>query len=346
MRYHWNELQQLATDCFVAVGVPPEDAAWCSEVLVRADLTGVQTHGLSRLAAYIRAIQRGIINPRPHFTWKKGAAAVSTLDGDSGLGPVLGRAAMLEAIKLADQAGIGMVTVRRGNHAGIMSAYVDLAVQAGMIGWAFSNAQPAISPWGGSKAFFGTNPIAFGSPCQAHTPVIIDLATSKVARGNIILAAKTGDPIPDDWAVDEFGRPTTDAAAALRGAVLPMAGAKGYALALMVEILTGVLAGAQMAPHVGSVYEKESRVPGTGLCFIAINPTPFLGSDDFLSRMDQLVDGIHQVPPADGCSSVRVPGERRIHAERTARQTGVFLEESTLLELNQLALEFGISWRG
>jgi LDH2 family malate/lactate/ureidoglycolate dehydrogenase len=345
MRYYWDELHRFASDCFVAVGVPQDDAEWCAEVLVRADITGVPTHGLSRLAAYIRAIQRGVINPRPNFSWKQGVLAVAALDGDNGLGPVVARAAMSEAIHLAEHMGIGMVTVRRGNHAGAMSSYIDLAVQAGMIGWGFTNAQPAIPPWGGGKAYFGTNPIAFGAPCKDHNPVVVDLATSKVARGNIILAAKSGKPIPEGWALDEDGRPTTDAASALRGSVLPMAEAKGYALALMVEILSGVLSGAEIGPGVGSIYDAGNREPGTGMCFIAINPDPFLG-EEFLSRMDQLVDEIHRIPPAEGYQSVRVPGERRAQFERAGRKEGILLEESTIEELEKLSLEFDTPWRG
>lgn len=346
MRHYWDELHRFASDCFVAVGVPQDDADWCAEVLVRADFTGVPTHGLSRLAAYIRAIQRGVINPRPKFFWKQGAPAVTALDGDNGLGPVIGRAAILEAIQLAEQAGIGIVTVRRGNHAGTMSSYIDLAVQAGMIGWGFSNAQPAIPPWGGRKAYFGTNPIAFGAPCKEYDPVVLDLATSKVARGNIILAAKSGKPIPEDWVLDEYGRPTTDAASALRGSLLPMAEAKGYALALMVEILSGVLSGAEIGSGVGSIYDPGNREPGTGMCVIAVNPDPFLGSEEFLARMDRLVDEIHRIPPAEGYQSVRLPGERRAQFERDGRKAGILLEESTIEELEKLSLEFDIPWRG
>lgn len=346
MRHYWDELHRFASDCFLAVGVPKEDAEWSAEVLVRADFTGVPTHGLSRLAAYIRAIQRGVINPRPHFSWKKGALAVAALDGDSGLGPVIGRAAMSEAIQLAEQAGIGMVTVRRGNHAGAMSSYIDLAVQAGMIGWGFTNAQPAIPPWGGRKAFFGTNPIAFGAPSKEHHPVIVDLATSKVARGNIILAAKSGKPIPEGWAFDEDGRPTTNAESALRGSMLPMAEAKGYALALMIEIVSGVLSGAEIGPGVGSIYNDENREPGTGMCFLAVNPKSFLEKEEFLGRMDRLVDEIHHIPPAEGYQSVRVPGERRAQSEKAGRKTGILLEKNTVADLKKLSLEFEIPWRG
>ncbi|UOF91536.1 Ldh family oxidoreductase [Fodinisporobacter ferrooxydans] len=345
MRYSWNELHRFASQCFQVAGVPPADAEWTAEVLVRADFTGVHTHGLSRLSAYIQGIRRGVIKAAPDTALEKRALSVATLDGDSGLGPVVAKLAMEAAVDLAKETGIGIVTVKRGNHAGPLSAYIDLATQAEMIGWAFSNAQPAIPPWGGRKAFFGTNPIAFGAPTHCHSPVVLDMATSKVARGNIILAAKTGQSIPEDWAIDETGCPTTDAQAALRGAVLPMAGPKGYALALMVEILSGVLSGAEMAPHVGSMYDKEQREPGTGLCCIAINPRSFFDGDEFYRRMDVLVDEIHQVPPADGFSSVRIPGERRVRLEHQGRQEGIALEQSTLDELKKLAEELHIAWR-
>jgi LDH2 family malate/lactate/ureidoglycolate dehydrogenase len=248
---------------------------------------------------------------------------------------------MEAAVEMAKSAGVGIVTVFNGNHAGAFSTYSELAVEAGMIGVALCNAQPAIPPWGGRQAFFGTNPIAVAAPCGEH-PVSIDMATSVVARGKIILAAKRGEPIPDGWALNEFGMPTNDATSALRGAVLPMAGPKGYGLALAVEILSGVLSGAKVANRVGSIYDEEPGFPGTGMFIMALNPDYFVGAATFADRIRQLSDDIHAVPPAAGHDRVMLPGERRRATMQVRIKDGIPLSAETVQELVRLARDFGV----
>lgn len=337
-----KDLTELATACFQAVGVPSEDARWTAEVLVRADLQGTSTHGLSRLAAYVSGIRKGKIKAYPNLQVQHTGPVSALVDGDQGLGPVVAKTAMDTAMEQAKVAGVGVVTVRNGNHAGAMSTYTELAAEARMIGLALSNAQPAIPPWGGRQAYFGTNPIALAAPRLGDGPISIDLATSLAARGNIIMAAKKGDPIPEGWAIDEAGFPTTDAAAALKGAVLPMAGPKGYSLALLVEILAGLLSGGNFGNHVGSIYDPGCEPPGTGMFMLVLNPDFFVGTDEFAVRATQLATEVSMLPLAAGHDSIRLPGERRRELEASRRETGIPLIAETVAELRQLAVEYGI----
>jgi len=339
--FQTSELQEFAAEILCRVGVPRGDAEWVAEALVSADLQGLDSHGISRLGAYVSGIVRGKVNPNPFIEVRSTGPCTAVVDGDNGLGHVVGRRAMETAVDMAKGAGVGVVTVRNGNHAGAMSTYSEVATDAGMIGVALCNAQPAIPPWGGRKAFFGTNPIAVASPCGEH-PISIDMATSVVARGKIILSAKKGEPIPEGWALDESGNPTTDASAALRGAVLPMAGAKGYGLALAVEILSGVLSGAKVGSQVGSIYDDEPSSPGTGMFMMALNPDYFVGAAAYTERIQALADAIHAVPPAYGHERVLLPGERRRHLRQVREREGIPLSAATVQELEELAKRYQV----
>jgi ureidoglycolate dehydrogenase (NAD+) len=339
--YTADDLHQFAHRVFMAVNVPESDAGWVAETLVRADLQGLPSHGMSRLAAYVSAITRGKINPQPTIREVATGPVTTVVDGDNALGAVVAQAAMKAAMKQARRSGVGVVTAKRANHAGMLSIYADMASTKGLIGLALANAQPAIPPWGGRRAYFGTNPIAFSAP-GVHTPVSIDMATSVVARGKIILAAKSGRAIPDGWAIDEQGTPTNNADAALRGAVLPMAGAKGYGLALAVEVLAGALSGASFGDQVGSIYDETPGSPGTGMFFLALDPAYFVGTTTFSQRMEEMAGDIHKNPVAEGFDEVLVPGERRRRTCEQRLQQGVPMSVETIQELAQLAGTFAL----
>lgn len=340
--YCVDDLHELAAACFRAAGVPDEDAKWTAHVLVRADLQGTSTHGLSRLSAYIAGIRKGKIKARPDLQVIKTGPATTVVDGGQGLGPVVAKAAVKAAMEQAKEAGVGVAAVRNGNHAGAMSTYTELCAAEGLIGLALTNAQPAIPPWGGRQAYFGTNPIALAAPKYEGNPISIDLATSITARGNIILAAKKNEPIPEGWALDEAGLPTTDAGAALKGSVLPMAGPKGYGLALLVEILSGLLSGGNFGYNVGSIYDEGAEPPGTGMFMLVLNPEYFVGSEAFATRVSQLTTEVTSLPLAKGYDCIRMPGERRYELERERRGSGVPISAQTEAELRQIAQECGI----
>lgn len=338
-----TSLQHFVENIFMALDVPPEDARIAAHVLVDADLTGRYTHGVSRLPLYARRLARGVMNARPHLAFESGAFPLMTrMNGDNGLGPVVAWRAMEHAIDLADQFGMGVVGVHLSNHAGAMSAYCEEAAKRGFILMALTNSPPGMPPWGGKKAYLGTNPIAFGVPRgETRPPIVVDLATSVVARGNIIQAARLHEPIPEGWAIDEHGAATTDPEAALKGAVLPMAGSKGYALALVVEIFSGILAGAGVGPAVKNPYNDFSGPPNVGHFFWALNPTGFGPSEALYDALSELESDLHQVPTIAG-EHIRLPGERSEQKRRDSLHRGIPLDNDLLDNLSALAMEWGV----
>lgn len=322
-------------------GVPAEDAAVVAEVLIDTSLEGIDTHGISRLPIYLTRIQNGRINAKPNIKVDRAAPAMANVDGDNGLGQLVGVRSMQAAIDLAEETGVGAVATRHSNHFGASSYYCKMASSGGMVGMAFTNTPSGIPPWGGKQAYFGTNPVAFAFPGKEQ-PVVVDMSSSTVARGNIILAAKEGRPIPEGWAIDSEGRPTTDAGAALEGAVLPMAGPKGYAMALAVEILSGILSGSAYGPRVGWIYDEKTEPADIGHFFIAVDIGKLMPLTVFVNRMDHMVQEIKASPKAEGVEEIFIPGERRTNKAKKRLQEGIPVSDPLLVELNKLAQEFGV----
>lgn len=336
-------LEAFAQRILRAVGLPDADAATVAWALIQANLEGIDTHGISRLGVYARRARSGLANPRPQLRWERPMPGIQTLDADNALGPVAAVAAMDAAIQLAREQGIGMVTVAHTNHAAALSAYVERAAQAGCIAMMVGNTPKAMPPWGSRSAFFGTNPLAFAAPVSAgREPVVVDMATSVVARGNIIMAARQGQAIPADWALDADGQPTTDAQAALAGAVLPMAGAKGYALAMMIEILSALISGSAWGPQVRSPYEDTREPTDSGLWVMAFNVSAVMPEPVYAQRMSEFLDAVRASPAAPG-QQVRIPGERRAQVRRERLSSGIPLDAATRAELQALAAETGVA---
>ncbi|GAB6159269.1 Ldh family oxidoreductase [Desulfotomaculum varum] len=341
MNFSAERLLEFCSGLLQGVGVPKEHADIVADVLVDTSLEGLDTHGISRLPIYTTRIQNGRINAKANIKVNKTAPAVAVIDGDNGLGQLVGVKSMEVAIDLAREAGVGAVAVKHSNHYGASSYYCKQAAAAGMIGLAFTNTPSGIPPWGGRESYFGTNPIAFGFPA-GEQPVVVDMSSSIVARGNIILAAKQGKPIPEGWAIDKEGRPTTDAKAALEGAVLPMAGPKGYAMALAVEIMSGILSGSAFGKEVGWIYDDSTKPVNIGHSFIAIDVAKFMPLDIFKERMQQMIKEIKAIPKAEGYDEIFIPGERRSLKAAVRRKEGIPVGDLLLKELNQLAQETGV----
>ena len=265
------------------------------------------------------------------------------LDADNALGPVAATAAIDEAVRLAKLQGIGMVAVAHTNHAAALSAYTERAAAAGCMALIVCNTPPGVPPWGGRVAFFGTNPLAFAAPGPTpnEPPVVVDMATSIVARGNIIMAAHQDKPIPEGWAIDAEGRPTTDPKAALAGAVLPMAGAKGYALALMIEILSAIVPGTSWGPHVRSPYEDWTAPTDAGLWCLAIHLGPLMSAEEYTTRLGGMLAAIRETETAPG-QRIRIPGERRAEARAERTKEGIPVDAATRTELDALSAEVGM----
>lgn len=337
------ELASFCEDVFVRLGMSREDAGVAADSLVRANLEGTDSHGISRLAIYARRIREGRISARPEIGVER-AGSVLRVDGGNGLGQVASYQALKTAFPVARETGIVGVAVRNSNHFGTAAYYCQMACREGMALIATTNSPPGIAPWGGKKAYFGTNPIAFGFPTRREPPVIVDMSSSVVARGKIILAATEGQTIPEGWAIDEEGVETTDAAAALKGAVLPLGGAKGYALAMAVEVMSGVLSGAAFGPHVNNLYKDDDLPANVGHSFILLDIAHWMSLDDYYTRMEQFLEEVKAVPRAREAEEVFYPGERRYLTYLERAKEGVALPVAVREELDLLAAERGVDF--
>jgi LDH2 family malate/lactate/ureidoglycolate dehydrogenase len=341
-RYNVADVQAIVRQVATAVDVAPDDAARFAEALVEADVCGTSTHGVSRLGIYMRRIRRGLIQPRAKLRIERERAATLALDAGNGLGQVMALQALDLLMPRAKAAGVAAATIRQSQHFGALSYYCNLAAERGQILFATTNGEPAMSPAGGCQPYFGTNPIAVSFPTGKGFPIKIDLATSIVARGNIIAAQKQGRPIPAGWALDPAGEPTTDAAAALLGTVLTMAGHKGFALALMVETFSGVLSGAAVGSAIGSMYKDLDRPQDVGHFFLLLDISAFLDLAEFTRRMDRAIDEIKACRKRPGVEEILVPGERSHRVALRNRRDGIPIDPATHKELAELCREFEI----
>jgi LDH2 family malate/lactate/ureidoglycolate dehydrogenase len=324
-------------------GLSDQDAQIVAHCLVRADLRGVDTHGLQFLPQYLERVRRGLINPRPRLAPRRVTPVAATLDGDNGFGFVVGMRAINEAIDIARVFGVGIVSAHRSTHFGMAAAYVLPALEAGLIAMVFSNASRAMPPWGGREALFGTNPFAAGAPAGRQQPFLLDMSPAVVARGKIRRAARRGEAIPAGYALDAEGQPTTDPQAALDGGVLlPIGTYKGSGIAMLMEILGGVISGAAYAGGVGSQFLDYDRPQDVGHLFLAMRPDLFVSGEEYRARMDHLVERVHANPPAAGFSEVVLPGELEARLEAERRRSGVRYHRREFAALEAEATKAGL----
>ena len=343
-RYDPERVKGLVARIAVAAGVGPEDAAILADSLVEADLQGTSTHGVSRVNIYLRRMQKGLIDPKAPLRIERERGGVLAVDAGNGLGQVQASKVLHLLVPRARAHGVASATIRNSQHFGALSRYCNQAAEQDMILFATTNGEPAMSPEGGSQAFFGTNPLAISFPTGKGFPIKIDLATSLVARGNIIAAQKKGEPIPPGWALDPEGNPTTDAGQALLGTVLTMAGHKGYALALMVEVLSGVLSGAAVGSSVGSMYKDMDRKQDVGHFFFLVDIDAFLDAPVFKARIDAMIEAIKANRKRAGVEEILVPGERSFRTAQENRRLGVPIGDETVRELRALSEELDVAF--
>lgn len=322
--------KEALTDCCAAllerVGVPWEEAETIAEGVVLADLRGVGSHGLIRMQQYLQSFSDGGIRPRAHWRILGDSQSTMTVDARGSSGFVIGKTVMQWLMEKAAVSGVAMATVRNSSHFGMAACYSMMPLERGMIGIALCNTAPYVAPWGGSAAFFGTNPISVGIPAGECLPVVLDMATTVAARGKIVLAEKEGRTLPEGWALDSRGVMTTDPAAALRGTLLPAGGPKGYALALVIDVLSGLLSGGVYGPHVGN--SSRTDVPqGAGQCFLAIDIRKFQPLEVFRAEMDTMIREIKASPKAEGVSEVYLPGELEFKLTEQRTKEGIPLSE-------------------
>jgi LDH2 family malate/lactate/ureidoglycolate dehydrogenase len=331
------ELSRLASDVFEHCGVPRADADIGAEVALWAQMHGSDSHGIVHLPLYVRGLLDRTIKAQPAFAITQPMPACAVLDADHGLGLVASRRAMDMAIDIAKKLGLGAVAVRNSSHFGAAGYYADRAAEQGLIGLAFTNAMPAIAPTGGSEGLLGTNPIGAAFPIPGADPFIADMATAVVARSRIRHALAAGQKsIPEGWALDPSGRPTTDPAVAVKGSLLPIGGPKGYALSLMVEILCSALSDGE--PGFQVTYENMVKRP-SNICqfFLVLNPEGFVGSERYGARMTHISDVIGKAKPMEGEAPPRLPGARGHAVKRKAAAEGIGMFGNLRSALNNVA---------
>ncbi|GAQ06396.1 uncharacterized oxidoreductase YjmC [Aspergillus lentulus] len=321
-------------------GVSSENATIIADCLVRADLRGVDTHGINRIPSYMERIRQGVLDAKANPVLNQITPVVAQVDGQNGFGFVAAHLGMKRAIEMAREFGIGFVSVKHSNHFGMSAWVVQQALDAGMMSLVLTNSSPALPVWGGREKLMGVSPLACGAPAGKEKPFILDMAPSIAARGKIYKAARRGEKIPSDWALDGEGRPTDDPHKALEGVMLPMGGPKGSALAVMMDVFSGVLSGSAFAGHVTNPYDP-SRPADVGHFLVAIKPDLFMGLEEFKERMDYLYQRVVGSEKMAGVDRIYFPGEieQITHEERL--RTGIPYVQAEIDALNREAEKVG-----
>lgn len=311
-----DDAHALAVAVLIASGTSPGNAGHVADALVKAEREGIASHGLSRLPAYADQAASGKVDGRAEPLVEPVGSAALRVDARTGFAYPALAVGIDAAVPMAQEAGCVAVAIANSHHFGVAGHPAERLADAGLVGLVFGNSPAAIAPWGGTTPLFGTNPIAFGCPRRGRAPLVIDLSLSKVARGKIMVAAQKGDPIPEGWALDGDGHPTTDARAALTGAMLPMGDAKGAALVLMVELLAAALTGSHFGYEASSFFTADGPPPRVGQFLLAVNPVRLAG-EAFLDRVEALLAAMLDQP------GTRLPGDRRLDTRTAAERDGI-----------------------
>lgn len=341
--YPASQLTSFAAEIFAATGLGQAHAQIEAENLVYSDLRGHGAHGVTRIPIYAQRLQCGVVNRMPEIQVDPKSPSAAVVDGDNGPGAVVSDLAMKTAIASAQATGIGMVVVRRSNHNGSNAFYTTQAAALGLIGAAATNAPVSMAVWGSRGRALGTNPFSVAVPAQRHPALVVDMATSTVARGKIVEAAKRHESIPEGLALAPDGSPTTDAATAEAGAMLPFAGPKGSAIAILVDIFCGVLSGAGFGARVQNLYSEFEKPQDNGHFFMAIDPGLFLPRAEFCARVDAFIDLMKATPLAHGFDAILMPGEPELRHESAHRVTGIPLPANVVADLAAVGRKLGIS---
>ncbi len=334
-------LQEFCGKAFRAAGLGGAEADLVSRNLMEAELRGIGSHGVMRLSTYLRKMKDGGFNRTPNVRILRERAGMALIDGDDGLGAVVGEKAMKLCIEKARDAGIAAVSVRNVNHYGYAAFYGKMALAEGMIGITCCNTPAKMAVYGGAENLLGTNPLCIAVP--ATEPYIFDGATSVVARGKIMYYSIAGLPIPSHWACDAAGRPTTDAKVALKGVQLPFGEYKGSGIAIAVEILSAALSGARFSYAANELFSDYEKPQGLGFFFAALDVSAFAEPDAFRAGMDQLLSRLRSSKRAEGHDEILMPGELEARSERENLRDGVALPPDLVKDLTSVAAEYGLS---
>lgn len=326
-------LTAQVTGIFRRLGLPEDDAAIVTDHLVEADLRGVHSHGVMRVPSYVEMIHDGSVNPTPNIRIARDEGGQVVVDGDFAMGHLAAFRANEIAIERGKEHGMAGVALRRSTHCGMMAYYPLRAIAHGLIGWATTNAGIHMMPTGGTRKLVGNNPFAMAVPTNQEWPMVLDMATSVVAGGKLDVARARGESIPLGWARDATGQPTTDPVAARQGSLEPISGPKGYGLAVMLDVLAGVLSGGRFGAGLGE--------DGYSQFFMTIAVERFQPLEEFKARMDELIDQLHGSPTAPGIERIYVAGEIEHDLQQRRLREGIPLETSVIDDLDRIARELG-----
>jgi len=332
MKKKTQDLFRLAKQALLNAGAHEAMAESTAQHLVRAEEQGLPTHGMSRVPFYCSMLRNGRADGRAKPSMAAEKAAVCLIDNADGLPYESAAWAIEEVIQRARRNGIGFAGIRNSAHVGVLGIHLLKVAQAGMVGVAFTNSPAAIPAWGGKKALFGTDPVAFAFPRQGAEPIVVDLALTTVTRGKIMVAMQKGEKIPEGWALDRHGKPTTDPKEAIeQGSLFPIGGTKGAMLALAFELVCAALTGAAIGPEADSFFSESGNKPRIGQAFLAIDPGALAGMDRYFERIETVV----RTMLAD--EGVRLPGAKRFASEKKLRAGGIEVADDLLARIEKLA---------
>lgn len=342
MKYAVENIRAFGVEVAVKAGMSRENAEIFLDNMLTSDLRGIRSHGLTKFRGYLARVEHGATDIKAEPVITKTAPSTLVVDGQNGMGSTVAWKSMEACISCARETGVAYATVHNASHHGFGGYYVMHAADEGMIAFEVCNTPALVAPFGGAKAFLGTNPVSVAIPAGRYPSLVLDMATSVVAKGKIALAIKENRDIPDDWALDAEGRRTTDPVAANTGALLPFGGPKGYAIALIIDVLCACLAGGHDSMSIPRVFENLDEPSGIGYFMGVIDISKFVPLDEFKRRADALFDALKACPPAEGFQEVLVPGEIEWNASLRNREEGIELSEPVLKEFSELAERYGV----
>ena len=328
-------LKKTIKNIFLKHGLNNNHSEISSNYIIKAELVGASSHGLSRLKMYCDRIQKKLINSKPKIKIKKISQSISYIDADNAIGFVAADIGIKTAIFNAKKTGIGLVGIKNSGHYGLSSFYAEQAVKKNLIAICFTNAPPAIAPHGSKKSLFGTNPICFGAPSGSNIPFMLDTSMSMINRGKIRVAARQGNSIPKNVALDKLGFPTTNAKKALSGVQLPIAGFRGSGLAWMVDILSGVITGANHAGKVKDPFDDFSGPQNIGHLFIVIKSNIFVGNA-YNKRIKSNIKTIKKLPKIKGVKEILFPGQNKYKKYKSNLKKNIYMPKKIIEDLKKL----------
>lgn len=340
MRFDTEKLKKFSADIMVKTGVAAKDAGLFADSLIRADMRGIGSHGVTRLKTYAYRVEAGFVDASATLSVLSEAPSFLLLDANNGLGVPAAHKAMEICMNRAAKTGVCFAAVKGGNHFGMGAFFTELAAKRGMIGFAVTNGPKQLPPTGGREAVIGTNPLSVSIPAGNYRPFTLDMATSVVARGKVTLAKKEGRSIPEGWGIDENGHPTTDPARVK--CMLPFGGPKGYGIGMIIEILCSCLTGAATGLTMGGFYDFSGKKQNVGFFLGALDISRIVPMEEFEARMESLIESVKGSQKAEGIKEIFVPGEIELNKEETARCEGIVLSDTVLAELKETSEKYGV----